>query len=120
MTSPELIQRPGDNHFWEITRKDANSFKDWLVERVSAGDLSASTANKKLMHIRKIFNKLIDVDYRDHKNPFNSLSLPETKSKAASFTSEWIKHKVIASGVLDGVNAELSAMIWTCHGLVPV
>ncbi|MCV9965477.1 tyrosine-type recombinase/integrase [Pararhizobium sp. BT-229] len=98
----------------EITRDDALKFYRFWQERVSGKRThSASSGNRDIGNMRVLFS-----DYFKHvgaegfKNPFDGLVFSEkVKKSRPPFPTEWIRDRIMAVGVLSGMNAEARGVV---------
>ena len=97
----------------DISREKMLDFREYLVERVNRGEIIASSANKDLVHFCgpiRFVNRLkgwnLDL-------PFSDLTLEVgRKAKRGTFSTEWIKTKILADGALDGLPPEAQDIVF--------
>ena len=63
-----FISSIGDKSLKDISRSDILEFRRWWMDRIESGDVTASTANKKMMQVKDILhvvsiNHEIDIDF---------------------------------------------------------
>lgn len=104
----------------DINRAMANEYRSHLIEQVVAGSIESSTANKLLMHVRKVITFYIDNMGADYSNPFVGIRLKEEKAARPAFTTAFVKEKWISGEPFASLNEEargaLFAMIDTGCG----
>jgi integrase len=95
----------------KLRKADAHVFRQKLISDVQAGKITASTANKKIMHVRKIVGAVFTVDYPDLANPF-AIEQIEVNSKGhrAPF-SELDVETAISQLHLSDLNEQLKTII---------
>lgn len=105
--SANFIRVVGDKALRDLSPDDMLDFRDWLIERVAAGEIDPSSANKDLSHLTSVWK---EVNLRKRLGlalPITGLSLKEgKKKKRPPFSNEWIKTRLLAPGALDGLNLE--------------
>ncbi len=57
-----------------INRAMANTYRSHLIQQIETGSIQSNTANKLLMHVRKIITFYIDNMDADYSNPFLGIS----------------------------------------------
>jgi len=105
----------------DINRATANSYRSHLIEQIEVGSIQANTANKLLMHVRKVITFYIDNMDADYPNSFAGIRLKEEKAARPAFTVGFIKTKWLSGDQFASLNEEargaLLAMIDTGCGL---
>jgi integrase len=66
-----------------IGRKDAYRYRAHLIDEIVADCIKADTANKKLMRLRMILEKVFEVDYHENQNPFRGVRIKDDAGKRA-------------------------------------
>ena len=110
----------GDKPLDEITRADAVKFYRHWLDRISPEDvsierMSASSGNRQIGELRKLYRSYFDHvhDQPERPNPFRGLSFKETnEKKRPAFSDSWITSKFLNGGALRGLNPEARAIIW--------
>lgn len=90
-----------------ITTYDMVRFREWWVDRIAAGEVSANSANKDLIHLTAMIREVARAN--DLKLSFSTekLMLDEgKKNQRPAFSPDWIKDRLLAPNALDGLNAE--------------
>ncbi|BAQ16894.1 DUF6538 domain-containing protein [Methyloceanibacter caenitepidi] len=96
----------------EITRADALAFRDWYIERVEAGEIKGHTGNKQMGQVAKILRTVAEALELELGEPFKGLGLDESDSEqGVSFTTKWIREKILRAGALDGLNDQARDMV---------
>ena len=101
-----------DRSILQITRQDVNRYKSHLVEFVSKGTRSSNTANKDLMHIRKIISHYIEQNDLEIKNPFAGIRLKEKKRKHPAFSIEYLREKWLTGNPFEEMNQEALHVVY--------
>lgn len=90
-----------------ITRDDMLEFREYLLERINRGEITAGSANKDLLHFCGPIRFVNDMKGWDLNLPFQKLSFKEGPKKTrASFSTEWLRDKILYSGALGGLNEQ--------------
>ena len=110
----------GDLPLRSINRATANAYRSHLIRQIEAGSIQANTANKLLMHVRKVISFYIQNMDEDFSNPFAGIRLKEEKSARPAYTVAFIKAKWLSGDAFASLNDEacgaLFAMIDTGCG----
>ncbi|VVT31653.1 Integrase [Roseovarius sp. EC-HK134] len=107
----------GDGALTAIRREDFLSFRSFWVEKIDLEDRSSNTANKDFDKLTNVLHTVIDALGLDFIPPIPKRNWRLTKVDAVSpppFSSEWIKNRILAAGVLDGLNPEAKAILLIC------
>lgn len=107
----EFKEFAGDVDILKLKKKVVLGFRDKLISDVISGKITAATANKKVMHLRKTFEPVRENLYPELENPFAIKALKnEEVEKRLSFLEADIK--TIDATLADSqVNDELKAMM---------
>ncbi|MEP5968922.1 MAG: hypothetical protein ABJ235_07885, partial [Sulfitobacter pontiacus] len=93
-----------------ISREDALSFRAWWAQRIETGETRAETANKDFGHLAQIFRQWCELKgHSSLENPFSKLRFDKAVDPLVTrppFSQQWVKARLLASGALDGLNAE--------------
>ncbi|UXT20025.1 site-specific integrase [Agrobacterium tumefaciens] len=104
----------------EIKRSTANEYKSHLIGIVEKGKLTAESANKTIMHLRKIITFYIENMDLEMSNPFAGIRLKGKKNSRPVFSLEFIKQNWLRGDPFATLNDEargaLFAMIDTGCG----
>lgn len=90
----------------EITRQDALSYKSYWVDIVEDGEKSAATANKQIMHIRKIITFYLEQNALTQSNPFSKIHLEEEKGSRPAYTIQFLKDKWLTGSPFESLSQE--------------
>jgi integrase len=102
----------GDKPIAEISREDMLTFREWLAAKITSGACQPATANKDLIHFTKVLRKVNDLKRLGLTLELDGLSFREDdKKKRPPFSREWIETKLLAPGVLDGLNTEARCIL---------
>ncbi|MBB6010806.1 integrase [Aquamicrobium lusatiense] len=103
-----------------INKGMVNAYRSHLIHQIETGSIQANTANKLLMHVRKIITFYINNMDTDYSNPFLGIRLKEEKAARPAFTVTFIKTKWLSGNHFTSLNEEargaLFAMIDTGCG----
>ena len=106
-----FIDLIGDKELSEITREDALEFRGWWMDRVEYEGLTPNSANKDLGGIKKILETVSKKKGLGLELPFYELRLQDhEQQRRPSFSDEWIRDQLLATGALDGLNLEARAV----------
>ncbi|MCC2096241.1 MAG: hypothetical protein KDJ29_05090 [Hyphomicrobiales bacterium] len=75
----------------KITRAKAQEYRSHLIDHIENGEMNEGTANKQIMHIRKILTHYIDSMGLDFSNPFAGVRFKEEQKARPAFTVPFIK-----------------------------
>jgi hypothetical protein len=73
-----------------ITRPIALAYKSHLTDLVTSGVIKPGTANKQMMHVRKIISFYNEQHALDLPNPFGKLNLHELKESRLAYSVEFV------------------------------
>lgn len=107
-----LIGVVGDKELHALTRSDGLVFRKWWQDRVVIEGLSIGTANKDIGHINKMLRGVDDANQMGLKPSFANLRIEgEETGQRAAFTTEHIQTRIMADGMLDGLNEDARAIL---------
>ncbi|WP_162950238.1 hypothetical protein [Rhizobium jaguaris] len=116
----EFVVAIGDLDVRKLTKKEGYQFRDKLISDIESGKISASTANKKIMHLRKIINAVFQADYPELVNPFEVKAIEDTeKGRRKPFSEieiEDITEKLHSNNVNDQLKAIMFVSMFTGAG----
>lgn len=102
----------GDKALSEITGDDMLDFRGWWLERLEVENLTPNSANKDLIHLGSVLKTVNRMKRLGLVLPLSDLSFKEGEAKQRpSFSDSWISGKILAPGVLDGLNDEARAIL---------
>lgn len=101
-----------DRSIFQIARQDVIRYRSHLVNIVSSGTRSSTTANKDLMHIRKIISHYIEQNDLELKNPFARIRLKETKGKHPAFSIKYLREKWLTGNPFEEMNQEALHVVY--------
>ena len=90
----------------KITRQDALSYKSYWVDIVEDGDKSAATANKNIMHVRKIIDFYLEQNDLKQTNPFSKINLKEEKGTRPAYTIKFLRDKWLQGSPFETLSHE--------------
>lgn len=110
----------GDIPLRSINRSLVNAYRSHLIQQIEGGSIQANTANKLLMHVRKVISFYIQNMDEALTNPFLGIRLKEEKAARPAYTVAFIREKWLKGDPFNSLNAEargaLLAMIDTGCG----
>jgi hypothetical protein len=102
----------GDKDIASITRDDMLDFRQHWLERIEAGEVTANSANKDLIHLGDVLKTLNAMKRLGLSLPLGELSFKEGEARTRPpFSETWIKTRLLAKGALDGLNAEARGVL---------
>jgi len=114
----ELLELIGDKEVMNLNREDArryyNQLKEWrnTPRKATGKPPSASSANRKLGVLRKIFGKYADdIDEIDYDNPFTGLSFTDRKVVRKPVKLDDIKSSYLNVKIMSDLNEEARAIL---------
>lgn len=119
-----FIEVVGDKSVGELTRADGLAFRRYLQDRIIAGELEISTANKEIGGITRMLRVIEDA--RQLGIPlaaYSKLRIEGGKEKQrAAFDPVFIQNVILAEGAFDGISEEARRVVYVCadSGLRPV
>ena len=107
-----LISVIGDKEIADISREDALTFREWWLDRVRRDGIEVGTANKDIGHLNGMLNDIDDLHRLNLGRVFDRMRLRgEKTNQAPSFTTEWVRDKLLAPGALAGLNKEARIVV---------
>ncbi|MCS4096109.1 DUF6538 domain-containing protein [Rhizobium sp. BK176] len=92
-----------------LAKSDTYRYRDALISRVGKGLLKPETANRKIMQLRKIVQKIFEVNHPDLRNPFDKVRIAENETgRRPPFSEdeiEAIKRLISESDASDQIKA---------------
>jgi integrase len=102
----------GDKAVDNITRDDMLDFRQHWLERIEGGEVTANSANKDLIHLGDVLKTVNTMKRLGLTLPLGELSFREGEKRTRPpFSVEWIKTRLLAPGVLDGLNADARGLL---------
>ncbi|MFW7358312.1 MAG: DUF6538 domain-containing protein [Brucella sp.] len=96
----------------DITPDIAISFRRYLRDIVTKGDITDNTANKYLIHLRKLFRTYYEENNIIRDTPFKNVNLKEERRQRVPMTVGFIKANWISNPIFDRLNDELRHILW--------
>lgn len=107
-----FIKVVGDIAAADVTTNDLFRFREWWVDRIASGEVSAGSANKDLIHLTDILKTVLRANDLDRKFTTEDLMIKEgKKNQRPAFSTDWIRKRLLAPGALDGMNGEARAIL---------
>ena len=111
-----FVRINGDVDMREITRDHAHAVRKFWHDRIHPTDgskpMSGSSGNKDLGSLRKLYRKYFEhVGEEERQNPFRNMRFSDKiLKKVHPFRDEWVRKKVLAPGMFDGLNREAALL----------
>lgn len=108
----------GDLRMDEITRKHGRELYKWWGERINPKDgskpLHPNSANRDIGNLRTLYQAYWNFEGEENReNPFRNLRFQGVIYKdIPPFDDEWMKSKILAPGVFEGLNVEAQLIIY--------
>ncbi len=107
-----FINTVGDLELPDLTREHFLNFRETLGERVQDGQIKGASANKDLIHLRTVLNKVNDLKDLGLDLRMEKLKLKEDEQeKRPPFSTAWIQEQILVPGALDGLNDEATDVV---------
>ncbi|MEI6798766.1 MAG: DUF6538 domain-containing protein [Pseudomonadota bacterium] len=106
------IKAVGNQELQDVTTADLVAFKTVLTKRIQAGEITASSANKDLIHLISTIRDVARAE--DIALKFNAEKLmfkQDGDNTRPPFSADWIRDKILAPGALDGLNLEARCIL---------
>lgn len=100
----------GNKEIANITRDDMLDFRQHWLDRIEAGEVTANSANKDLIHLGDVLKTVNTLKRLGLSLPLGELSCKEDeKQTRPPFSEDWIRTRLLAPGALDGLNGQAHA-----------
>ncbi|WP_406720616.1 integrase [Thioclava litoralis] len=97
----------GDKGIDNITRDDMLDFRQYWLDRIEGGEVTANSANKDLIHLGDVLKTVNKMKRLGLDLPISDLSFKEGEKRTRPpFSTDWIRAKLLAPGALDDLNAD--------------
>jgi len=107
-----FIEVVGDKPIDGIGRDDMLEFRQWWLERIMAGEVTANSANKDLTHLGEVLRRVNRLKQLGLDLPLGELSFRDGERRTRPpFSDDWIGERLLAPGALEGLNAEARAIL---------
>lgn len=107
-----LVGVVGDKPLSEISADDMLDFRAWWLDRIEAGEVSAGSANKDLIHLGDVLKTVVRMKRLGLVLPLDGLAFKEGEAgQRPPFSPAWIKDQLLAPGALDGLNSEARGIL---------
>ncbi|OAN75120.1 integrase [Jannaschia sp. EhC01] len=100
-----FIAITGDKEIANITRDDMLDFRQHWLDRIEAGEVTANSANKDLIHLGDVLKTVNTMKRLGLTLPLGELSFKQGEARTRPpFSKDWITTRLLAPGALDGLN----------------
>lgn len=107
-----LVGVIGDKALSEVSADDMLDFRSWWLDRIEAGEVSAGSANKDLIHLGDVLKTVVRMKRLGLVLPLDGLAFKEGEAgQRPPFSPAWIKDRLLAPGALDGLNGEARGVL---------
>lgn len=102
----------GDKEIANITRDDMLDFRQHWLDRIEAGEVTANSANKDLIHLGDVLKTVNTMKRLGLSLPLGELSFKEGEARTRPpFSEDWIRTRLLAPGALEGLNGEARGLL---------
>ncbi|WP_430448725.1 DUF6538 domain-containing protein [Rhodophyticola sp.] len=102
----------GDKEIANITRDDMLDFRQHWLDRIEAGEVTANSANKDLIHLGDVLKTVNTMKRLGLVLPLGELSFKEGEARTRPpFSDEWIVQRLLAPSALAGLNDEARGLL---------
>jgi integrase len=102
----------GDKAISEISGDDMLDFRAWWLDRIENEGLAPGSANKDLIHLGDVLKTVNKMKRLNLVLPLSDLSFKEGEAgQRPPFSDAWIKQKILAPSVLDGLNQDARCIL---------
>ncbi|WP_257891646.1 integrase [Gymnodinialimonas phycosphaerae] len=110
----------GDKDIANITRDDMLDFRQHWLDRIEAGEVTANSANKDLIHLGDVLKTENTMKRLGLDLPLGELSFKQGEARTRPpFSEDWIRIRLLVPGALNGLNDQARGiflgMINTCY-----
>lgn len=102
----------GDKEIANITRDDMLDFRQHWLDRIEAGEVTANSANKDLIHLGDVLKTVNTMKRLGLSLPLGELSFKEGEARTRPpFSEDWIRTRLLAPRALEGLNGEARGLL---------
>lgn len=102
----------GDKDIANITRDDMLDFRQYWLDRIEAGEVTANSANKDLIHFGDVLKTVNTMKRLGLNLPLGELSFKEGEARTRPpFSDDWIEKRLLAPGALNGLNGQARGLL---------
>ncbi len=107
-----FVKVVGDMPIADILTANLFDFRDWWIDRIARGEVSANSANKDMIHLVAMIREVARATDTTLRFSTDKLMLDEgKKNQRPAFSTEWITDKLLVPGALAGLNAEARCIL---------
>jgi integrase len=102
----------GDRPISQLHRMHVIQLREYWQARVLRGEITIESANKYIAYISGMYNEINAYRQLGFPEIFRKSTLPGGKyHRRVAFDAKFVENKILASGVLDGLNQEAHAIV---------
>lgn len=103
-----FISVVGNLDLEQIERSHILLFREWLLERITGGEIAGNTANKQLGYLKDIFYTvgIAQETETDFKQLFADIRLKEEKNSRPPFEASYVQDELVTAQSLEGLNKD--------------
>ncbi|HMO06905.1 MAG TPA: integrase [Paracoccaceae bacterium] len=102
----------GNRDLGGLTRDDMLDFRQHWLDRIEAGEVTANSANKDLIHLGDVLKTVNSMKRLGLSLPLGELSFREGEARTRPpFSVDWITTRLLAPGALDGLNDQARGLL---------
>lgn len=107
-----FIEVCGDKVLREISSDDMLDLRQWWLEKIEREGLTANSGNKDLIHLGDVLKTVNKLKRLGLVLPLSDLSFKEGEKRTRpSFSTDWIRDKILPPGALTGLNTEARCIL---------
>lgn len=105
-----------DRELAAIDRADVLRFRDWWIDKIAEGGLTAYSANRSFSDIKGMLSVVDDALQTNYRQPWDKIRLKETNAtkgkKRLPFAVEWVEKRILAPGALRTMNEDARLIVY--------
>ena len=112
-----FINQVGDKNLTEITNLDMVKLRDWWISRMESENIKSDTVNKDFTHLKGVIETVsTHQELNINVSPiFKNIYLKEDdKGQRASYSTEFIRDKILTKNILDQLDDEAKCLLIGC------
>lgn len=112
-----FIEVVGDIDFLSMSRDDAAKYRQHFSKRIEAGEIVPYSANRDIYTLNTVCKTVSSIQFGVEFTALDGLTFAEKKTarrrRQVGFSEDWIQNKILAPGVLDGLNDQAADILIT-------